>query len=218
MEIEKILKEIFSHPSKAAFSRIRYIGTLMPESEQAQFLNGLVRLAVESRESGSLDDLLDYLEVWEEKGVALAGIQDQTTPLTTIPWSEFNMPINEAKFALVTTGGLYIDGQEPFETDGPDGLGDWSFRTIPKNSPRSCTKIAHAHYDLSGPLEDINCVFPIDRFIELEHEGLIGKLADTNYSFMGFIKRPDLLSAETAPQVAKQLKSDKVDAVFLTST
>ena len=219
MEIKDILREALSYPSKAAFSRIRYVATLMAEEEQAEFIQGLFIAAVEAREAGTLDDLLDYLERWEDKGVALARTARAQAPeVGTIPWTPLHVPINRAKFALVTTGGFYIDGQEPFETDGPEGLGDWSYRSIPKNTSRNNIKIAHAHYDLSGPREDINCVFPLDRFIELEQEGLIGQLADTNYSFMGYIQRPDLLMSETAPQVARQLKADGVDAVFLTST
>ena len=58
----------------------------------------------------------------------------------------------------------------------------------------------------------------MDVFRDLEREGVIGQLADTNYSFMGFIQRPDLLSTETAPEMARQLKADGVDAVLLTST
>ena len=218
MEIKDILREALSYPSKAAFSRIRYVATLMTEEEQTEFIKGLFIAAVEAREAGTLDDLLDYLERWEEKGVALAGSRAQAPEVGSVPWTPLHIPINRAKFALVTTGGFYIGGQEPFETDGPEGLGDWSFRSIPKDTPRDDIKIAHTHYDISGPREDINCVFPLDRFIELEQEGLIGRLADTNYSFMGFIQRPDLLMSETAPQVAQYLKADGVDAVFLTST
>ena len=111
-----------------------------------------------------------------------------------------------------------MEGQPPFETDGPEQLGDWSFRAIPKDTPRDKINVSHLHYDLSGPREDINCVFPLDRFAEMEMDGTIGKLAETAYSFMGFIQRPDLLMAETAPEVALRLKNAGVDAVFLAST
>ncbi len=76
----------------------------------------------------------------------------------------------------------------------------------------------HLHYDLSGPKEDRNCVFPIDRAEELVKDGVIGSLADTYYSFMGFIQEPEILAKETAPEVARLLKADGVDAVVLTAT
>ena len=128
------------------------------------------------------------------------------------------MPIREAKVALVTTGGFYLKTQEPYETDGPENLGDWSFRAIPRTTPANEMNVTHLHYDLSGPKEDRNCVFPIDRAAELHAEGLIGSLNDTYYSFMGFIQRPEVLASETAPEVARLLKADGVDAAVITAT
>jgi D-proline reductase (dithiol) PrdB len=40
------------------------------------------------------------------------------------------------------------------------------------------------NFDRTGFQEDLNIVFPIDRFKELEDEGFIGSLASINYSFM----------------------------------
>ena len=58
----------------------------------------------------------------------------------------------------------------------------------------------------------------MDIFKELEKDGIIGKIANTNYSFMGYIQKPDLLTETTAKEVAQNLKADNVDAVVLTST
>ena len=218
MELQEILREVLKHPNTAAFSRIRYVRNIMSEEEQQQFLNGLFVRVVEARESGSADPLWDYLEEWEERGVAMAGQRARAPEVGPPPWATLRVPISRAKLAVVTTGGFYVEGQEPYETDGPENLGDWSYREIPKDTPKEKLKVAHLHYDLSGPREDPNCVFPLDRFIELEHEGIIGGLADTNYSFMGYIQRPDLLSTETAPEMARRLNADGVDAVLLTST
>ncbi len=219
MDAKELLQEILKAPSSAAaFSRIRYVGTLMEEEQQVTFLKELFKAAVEAREAGTPDGLYDLLEEWEDKGQAIAGARARVLELDATPWTPFTVPISKAKFALFTTGGFYVEGQEPYETDGPERQGDWSYRAIPKDTPRDRINVAHLHYDLSGPKQDINCVFPLDRFVELEREGVIGQLADTNYSFMGFIQRPDLLMAETAPEVARRLKEDGVDAVFLTST
>ncbi len=219
MDTKELLQDILKvPPNNAPFSRIRYVGTFMTEEEQAQFLKELLAAAVDAREAGTVDVLADLLEAWEDKGMALAGARASAPEVGATPWTPMRLPINQAKFALVTTGGFYVEGQEPYETDGPERLGDWSFRPIPKDTPRERIKVAHIHYDLSGPREDINCVFPLDRFMELEREGVIGQLAETSYSFMGFIQRPDLLMSETAPEVAQRLKADGVDAVFLSST
>lgn len=218
MDTKELLQKILAGPATAAFSRIRYVRSQMSEEEQAQFLGKLYIAAVDAREAGNLDALADLIEEWEAKGVVLAGARARAPELGPTPWAPLRLPIRRAKIALVTTGGFYLDSQPSYETDGPEGLGDWSFRAIPRDTPRDKIKVVHLHYDLSGPREDINCVFPLDRFAEMEREGAIGRLAETNYSFMGFIQRPDMLMAETAPQVARLLKDDGVDAVFLTST
>ena len=218
MDTKEVLQKILASPATAAFSRIRYVRSQMSEEEQAEFLGKLYLAAVEARESGRLDAVADLLEEWEAKGVALAGARARAPEVGPTPWATLHVPVRRAKIALVTTGGFYVAGQPPYETDGPEGLGDWSFRAIPRDTPRDQIKVAHLHYDRSGPREDINCVFPLDRFVEMEREGAIGRLAETNYSFMGYIQRPDLLMSETAPQVARLLKADGVDAVFLTST
>ncbi|MBI3953869.1 MAG: hypothetical protein HY330_05090, partial [Chloroflexi bacterium] len=170
MDTSEVLKEVLKSPGLAAFSRIRYVGALMTEEEQVRFLKALFSAAVETRESGSVDGLADLLEEWEAKGLALAGARARAPQVEGIPWASLRLPLRQAKLALVTTGGFYLEGQQPYQTDGPEGLGDWSYRPIPKTVPRDQLRVAHLHYDLAGPRQDPNCVFPLDRFRELEQE------------------------------------------------
>ena len=111
-----------------------------------------------------------------------------------------------------------MTGDEPFITDGSENKGDYSYRAIPCTTPADKLEVSHLHYDLAGPKEDRNCVFPIDRAEELVKDGAIGSLADTYYSFMGFIQEPEILANEAAPEVARLLKADGVNAVVLTAT
>lgn len=53
-------------------------------------------------------------------------------------------------------------------------------------------------------------------FHELAQEGVIGALAERNYSYHGLTNIPRLIN-ESAPQWAQTLKDDGVDAVFLTA-
>ena len=79
-------------------------------------------------------------------------------------------------------------------------------------------RVKHRGYDTTGPEADINCVYPLHRFRELEAEGIIGELAPTGYSFMGLINNTDGLMEETAPEMARRLREASVDAVFVTAT
>ena len=92
--------------------------------------------------------------------------------------------------------------------------------TLHKN-PQFVTRVIDAEVMLLPTYrtsEDINCIFPIDRFRELEAEGVIGGLAEISYSFMGLIPDPASLINDTAPDAARRLKDAGVDAAFLAST
>ena len=65
----------------------------------------------------------------------------------------------------------------------------------------------------------MNCVFPLQRLLEMEAEGEIGEVAPTAYSFMGLINaNTNALMEDTAPEVARRLKQAGVEAVFITAT
>lgn len=219
MESAEVLKDILAVTREAGFGRIRFVGQLMSEEQQAEFLKGLFGHAIRARESNDTGALYDFLHEWEERATEVMFSRAQSPiELGATPWTPLRMPVREARLALVTTGGFYLKSQEPYETDGPENLGDWSFRAIPRTTTAGDMDVAHIHYDISGPREDRNCVFPIDRAAEMHAEGLIGSLNDTYYSFMGFIQKPDLLASETAPEVARLLKNDGVDAAVITAT
>lgn len=201
------------NPGTAAYSRIKYLQRFGSEEQVASFLAGLFRKAVEARYSGDWASLESYLEEWEDVAIDLQfrGMNFPETGPT--PWATLRKPLDRCRIALVTTGGLYLEGQEPFRERG-----DSSYRPIPRDAPKEAMRIWHPGYDHGPALQDINCIFPIDRFKELEAEGRIGRLADTHYAFMGLIPDPTRLIRETAPEVARRLKEDGVDAVFLAST
>jgi len=60
-------------------------------------------------------------------------------------------------------------------------------------------------------------VLPINRFTELESEGLIGSLAPTAYSFMGYqAAGANEWREKYAPEVAGLMKAEAVDVALLT--
>ena len=131
-------------------------------------------------------------------------------PLGELPWVVNNKPLSEKKMAIITTAGLNFREDHNFE------FVDASYRALPRDLAASDILMTHAsvNYDRSGFQEDINVVFPIDRFKELESEGVIGRLADVNYSFMGGGMLPDVYEAHVR-DLAKLLKADGVDAAFI---
>jgi D-proline reductase (dithiol) PrdB len=133
-----------------------------------------------------------------------------------IPWIPLGKPLRECHIAMVTTGGVHLKSQPPFNMEDPDG--DATFRAFPADVDEADLTITHKYYDHSAADRDINVVLPIDRLEELRDERVIGGITPTLYSFMGHIDGPHLktLMEETAPAVAELLVRDGAEAVFLT--
>lgn len=132
------------------------------------------------------------------------------------PFARLAKPLGESRVALVTTAGLRTPGQADF--DRSDKRGDPSFREIPNTIETPLLVESHRSYafDHEAVCSDVNLAFPLDRFRELESLCAIGALNHRHFSFMGSIVGPRRLIDETAPQVARMLAEDRVEAVFLT--
>lgn len=134
---------------------------------------------------------------------------------TTTPHTPLEIPLEQARIALITTGGFFLQEQQPF---AKSIAGDCSFREIPNSINTQDLLIKHSSsvYDPTDTKTDTNLVFPLDRFRELECKGIIGSLNRRHFSFMGSIPLPKSLIKHTAPKVAMLLDEDNVDVVFLT--
>jgi D-proline reductase (dithiol) PrdB len=133
-----------------------------------------------------------------------------------IPWAPMKKPLRETGIALVTTSGVHLKVQPAFDMDDPNG--DPSFRVIPSDVKAEAVVITHNYYDHSAADKDLNVVLPLDRLKELKAEGRIGGIAPFVYGFMGHIDGPyvETLVQQTAPEVARRLRRDGAEAVFLT--
>ncbi len=132
------------------------------------------------------------------------------------PWTPLRKPISACTVALVTTAGVHLKTDEPFAM--VDKEGDPSFRVLPRETALEQLCITHDYYDHRDADKDLNIVLPLTRLDELAHEGVIGGVAPFHYSFMGHIdgRHIQRLLTVTAPEVARRLKREKVDAVVLT--
>jgi D-proline reductase (dithiol) PrdB len=135
--------------------------------------------------------------------------------LDPVPFTRPAKPLQKARVALVTTGGVHLPSQFPFD----DGVkcGDTSFREIPADVDLATLGIAHKSdaFDQSGFLADRNLGFPLERLREMDARGEIGSLNGRALSFMGSITAPGRLVKETAPAAAALLAADGVDVAFL---
>ena len=132
-----------------------------------------------------------------------------------VPWTPIVRPLAESRLAIVSSAGLVLGDQPPF--DNRMRGGDPSFREIPADAEARVLVDAHRSesFDHRPMREDPNVAFPIDRLRELREAGRIGSVAPRHLSFMGSITAPGRLIRETAPEAARLLAGDRVDAALL---
>ena len=123
-------------------------------------------------------------------------------------------PVGEWKVALVSTAGIHRDDQESFDTRSAKG--DWSYRVIPDDTPSWRLRVSHSHFNHTAADKDITCLFPLERLRELVDDGKIGAVASANFGLMGFVPNPAQLQETTAPEIARRLQAQAVDAVIMT--
>jgi len=143
---------------------------------------------------------------------------------STVPFAPLRKPLNQTRFALLTTGGLYLKGkQEPFDMAREEREPDWgdpSYRVIPRDTFAGEIGVAHKHYNPADIERDLNILLPIHRFAELEAAGEIGSLAPSAYSVMGYQGHPGPgwgpWNEQYGPEIIAHMKSERVEAALLT--
>ncbi len=199
----------------------------LSEGQIADFLQQFLRLVNNAMDDEDTSALIHFVQQQQMQAYQASQTVSKVRPdLPAVPLAPLRKPLNEAKIALFTSGAIYRDDQPGFYPEHlayEEAIQDTrsalervaSLRVIPAATPLSQLRVGHIAYDIHAAQEDVNVIFPLTRFHELAQEGVIGALAEKNYSFHG-LTNIQRLRDETTPQWAQMLKDDGVDAVFLT--
>ncbi|MCZ7624776.1 MAG: hypothetical protein M5R38_02055 [Candidatus Methylomirabilis sp.] len=106
--------------------------------------------------------------------------------------------------------GIYHISQEPFNPV----KNDLTFREIPKTADLAELRISHYSRN-ARDVKDLNTIFPLERFRELEAQGRIDALASIAFTFMGRIFTRTRLQKEMAPHLIGRLRELRTDAALL---
>jgi hypothetical protein len=142
----------------------------------------------------------------------------ESEPRREIPWTPLDKPLRESTVALVSTAGLALATDPPFDQEGErrdPWWGDPSFRVIPWNATERDVRCYHMHINSSYVEEDLDTAFPLAGLRRLAEAGEIGRSAPRHYSFMGYILEPRTLLAKSTPDMIRLMREDAVDAVLL---
>jgi D-proline reductase (dithiol) PrdB len=132
-----------------------------------------------------------------------------------VPWTPLARPLASCRVAVVSSAGLVLPDQRPF--DAAVRGGDPSFRQIPADADLATLVESHRSrsFDHSGIGKDRNLALPLDRLRELAASGRIGEVNGRHLSFMGSLTAVGRFLRETAPEAAAWLVEDRVDAALL---
>jgi D-proline reductase (dithiol) PrdB len=145
----------------------------------------------------------------------LAGLSWVKVGVRTLPAvasSPLRVDLEDARLAVVSTGGARLPDQPPFDTGK---LGDPTFRAIPSGVDPDDLLWEHPHYDTALAEEDPDCVFPLGLVQLLADEGVVGGGAPTAYSMMGYAPLTRRVVEETAPGIGEMMQGEEVDAALL---
>ncbi len=136
-----------------------------------------------------------------------------------IPWTPLAKPLSQTTLALVTSAGISIKTDPPFDMEREKReavWGDRSCRTIPRGTAEKDIEVNHLHIKTSYIKQDINVILPLARMAEFEGEKIIGRLAPTAYSFYGFQWQNTDFLKEAIEPISRKMKAEKVEAVLMT--
>ena len=129
---------------------------------------------------------------------------------TDSPWTPVRKPLTESTVAILGSAGVHVKSEPPFHPPN-----DMVYRLIHRDTPAADLKPSHPTPVRKPGFEDVNVVFPLERFREFEAEGIIGRLADDHISMVGPIKLYDTVTREFGPAIAKELERQGVDLLCL---
>jgi len=135
-----------------------------------------------------------------------------------IPWTPLHKPLQQCTLALISSAGLALTSDKPFDQDierRNPWVSDPSFRVIPRSATAEDIRVYHMHINPEFIQQDLNCALPVQRLVELEASGEIGRAAPSHYSFIGYTCQPERLLNESVPAIIGKLREEAVDVVGL---
>jgi D-proline reductase (dithiol) PrdB len=126
------------------------------------------------------------------------------------PWTPIPRPLEELRIALIGSGGVHRDDQEPFHFRN-----DTSHREIALETPAARLRVSHFGYDVRDAARDPGCVFPLRALRELAADGVVSSAQSPALSFMGGIYSARRVREELAPRFRDFVLRQAADLAYL---
>jgi hypothetical protein len=175
-------------------------------------------------------ELKDAMQILENREQWLADFQTgwlaHYEATGEVNWRIYNLPRHEtapsgpgvdlaqSRLMLLSAAGGYLKGQQT-AFEAANNLGDYTIRLFPNNTSPEQIAFAHGHYDHTAVNSDQQVLLPLRHLQKMVAEGMIGELAPSVISFMGYQPIATRVVDETFPAILQVVQSEQVDAVLL---
>jgi D-proline reductase (dithiol) PrdB len=146
------------------------------------------------------------------------GLETQRERPAEMPWTPLSRPLADSTVALISSAGLALKTDRPFDQEGErrnPWWGDPSYRILPRTATAEDVALYHLHIHPRVVAQDLNTLLPLQRLLELEAGRDIGRSAAHHYSFMGYSLQPQVLLDESTPAMIEHMKQEGVNVVVL---
>lgn len=135
-------------------------------------------------------------------------------------WTPFEKRLAEARIALLTSAGLYLEGEQaPFDDEREKAeptWGDPTHRVIPAPLEAGRLGMTHLHLNHEDVLADPEIALPVAGLAALVAEGRVGSVAAEHVSVMGYQEAGlEVWRRETAPAIVDLLRTQGTDGLIL---
>jgi len=136
-----------------------------------------------------------------------------------IPWTAPTGPLGDARVALLSTAGLLMKGDRPFDLDRERReplWGDPTWRRLRADATAEDIDVTHLHIKTDYIRHDLNVALPLDRLRELVADGVVGSMAAGHYSVMGYQgENPARIAESSGDEIVASLRAEEVDLLLL---
>lgn len=134
-------------------------------------------------------------------------------------WAPFEKRLADARIALLTSAGMYLDGQPPFDAEREKAeptWGDPTHRVLPSSLDGQALAMMHLHINHDDVLTDPEIALPLGGLAELVAEGRVGSVTPNHVSVMGFQQAGlEVWRNDTAPAIVELLRDQQTDGLIL---
>ncbi len=189
-------KNSFAYGSRNDLS-FKFLKRLAP-GDAAQFFRLILLEIGELFDGGSPEALIDLAYEWQVR--AYQPRPDEQRPFTyeDRPFTPLPRSLKDLTVGLVTSSGHFDAGDDPrpfgiedmTQEQAMERIDDFLRETpgltaISREVDPSALRVRHPGYDIRSVSRDPGVAFPQAHLIEAETDGVIGRLADEMYSFVG---------------------------------